>query len=85
MKAPKGRHIPKIETRMMRSVKLKISGKSDNHDMATPPLRARLPKTYAGLISADENTQNTHTYCRKSGQDQDAIISDNIFHAIRQD
>jgi hypothetical protein len=38
MKAPKGRHIPKIETRMMRSVKLKISGKSDNHDMATPPL-----------------------------------------------
>ncbi|MBW2567557.1 MAG: hypothetical protein JRE24_11955 [Deltaproteobacteria bacterium] len=38
MKAHKARHIARIEAMMMTSVMLNICGKSDNHDMATPPL-----------------------------------------------
>ena len=38
MKATKARHIARIEAMMMTSVMLNICGKSDNHDMATPPL-----------------------------------------------
>jgi hypothetical protein len=50
MKAHKGRHIPNIETRMMRSVKLNICGKIDNHDMATPPLDIQYEREFARLM-----------------------------------
>jgi hypothetical protein len=38
MKATKARHIARIDAMMMTSIMLNISDKSDNHDMATPPL-----------------------------------------------
>jgi hypothetical protein len=37
-----------------------------------------------GRISVDENTQNTQTYCRKSDQDEDEIISGKTFQEIRK-
>jgi hypothetical protein len=37
-----------------------------------------------GRISADGNTQNTHTYYRKRDQDKDEIINDKIFQGFRQ-
>ncbi|MBW2174852.1 MAG: hypothetical protein JRF64_09540 [Deltaproteobacteria bacterium] len=37
-----------------------------------------------GRISVYENTQNTQTYCRKSDQDEDEIISGKTFQEKRQ-
>jgi hypothetical protein len=37
-----------------------------------------------GMISVDQNTQNTHSHYRKSGQDQDQLINAKIFQEIRK-
>jgi len=50
MKATKARHIARIEAMMMTSVMLNISGKSDNHDMATPPLDIQYEREFARLM-----------------------------------
>ena len=50
MKATKARHIARIEAMMMTSVMLNICGKSDNHDMATPPLDIQYERESARLM-----------------------------------
>ena len=37
-----------------------------------------------GMISVDQNTQNTQTYCRKREQDKEEIINGKTFQEIRQ-